>query len=1161
MSSVNHVKIYSVVSKGCIFFDGTTVQPKFLGTVLAEPHPTLDNRIVIFRTDRQSRTDSAAFRKIFRKLKIGRIQNVYGEDLVDDLGYTRDQVVDYINAEANKTDVVTSGQSFTVGSSLDFIRDETNTSILFSNGDHHGVNSVRAEVKENGLIGIFPARGDVELYEVDASIITINSTAPAGTAQSVADALNALFTVSATPAPLAIPTFQLEDGEALSTVSIDTAIDTDGMIRNLTDGTKYHGPRLYTTETINEPGEYFTFEALNTVAGGGPLLGLGLYDASDESNDLDEIQATDLSNSGNHGYWWSLWLYNYTGYSAPWTTYGSNSGLNYGPGWNGPVADQFRYSDAEKGFREPENAPAKFRVGITSEGFAGVWYYDQENPLLSHGYGARTNGWILIARSSAPLPQGEYGLLVKLPTDSVQIVPGSFERFATIDAEDNNLPAPELFYRYIESPDGVFHYPLFSTAAEANYVSTDGQSHSHVYPDDSTQTTWYMPGASHGDDTTTYAVDDDGRPTDFPGGYDENGDPVDAISWTEIVSLTDAMQVPPQFYGLPLSVNELESVIYQTQPVDTPYVTTISGLPAGLVDAGGGVIMGTAPEVGGEGVDNVTLPSQDFTVNVTRTNTFGSSTGQLTITVANLTVPNDPPAGFTLVSGSLNQDGSLASNSVVGIDDGLAVGKRYVVPQLWAETNVLSQIDGSLDKAYFGVPATDAVWGSVNFHEDFDAVVRWEWLSGSSHRSSVSVANSSNANHITVSSLASAYYAYAIEWDGTDLSVIRSTSLSDLRTKHVSEFDASEVYTEANYTNQSGTLPLAFATKTGGSMLITTDGMEIIDIPAEPVSNLTPWTKALDFSGSSERAVQVSTSSAVNPMMMNGLAGPTVALPNDGKTANVSNARPWATACVFKYDGNNSNQHIWNQGEGVGGDNIYLRMSANGYLYFGWGRDGQGVNECSLGGALDTSKWFGVYIGFTGSRLSAGDATPANLAKCFDIYLMRLNDAGTAWTTRIGTLTDAEGNRSIASNWTQSGYKMTQANTGQLSLGGRGANRSFHGKIASFVTTTLRWGDYDMPTKAEAELMITDPKKWEDDYRVGQDVRLGNGPSTSVYNPANILSGYGGTQMWLMGDGAFDSYSNMIRNEVYPQDQNYTKLNLISMQSNDIQNVTIPGLS
>ena len=51
------------------------------------------------------------------------------------------------------------------------------------------------------------------------------------------------------------------------------------------------------------------------------------------------------------------------------------------------------------------------------------------------------------------------------------------------------------------------------------------------------------------------------------------------------------------------------------------------------------------------------------------------------------------------------------------------------------------------------------------------------------------------------------------------------------------------------------------------------------------------------------------------------------------------------------------------------------------------------------------------------------------------------------------------------------------------------------------------------------------------------------------------------TQVWLMGDGTNDSYSNMIRNQVYATDQNYTKLNLISMVSNDIETVSINGLS
>lgn len=1128
----NPIKIYSVVSKGCIFFDGSTVQPKFLGTVQAEAHPTLNERVIIYRTDRVSRNDAGTFRKIFRKLRISRIQNVQGEFLVEDLGYDRDQVVAYINAEANNVDVPTSGQSFAPGTEVNFYRDETSTTVLFSNGDHHGVNSIKAIIKDNGRIGIVTINADVELYEYDYEDIKIGGSSAGGNAQTVVNNLNALFTVSAVPAPIPSPTYDLSDVESLVWNARETYNPADVDELYGAQSSSYHGARVYTTETISQPGEYFTFMARNAVSGTGPLMGIGLYDAG--GDDLAEILDDSLSNSGHHGYWFSNWFYNYNGYTAPWTTYGSNSGLVYGPGWNGPTTSQFRYSDTHDYFRN--NGETLFRCGITDEGFVGIWYYD-----VDRDDGSRTNDWILCARSGTPLPAGNYGLLVKLGNTSIRITsqPG---RFALEPA------APTLFYRYIESPDGQFHFPLFSSAEEANYVSADGQSHTHVYPDDSTQTPWYMPGADHSAvDLSPYSVDADGRPVN-----------ADGITWTEIVSLTDAMQVPSTFYGLPLSVNEGESIIYQTQPVDTNYVTTFSGLPAGLVDAGAGLIMGTAPQVAG---DNVTNPSDEYAITVIRTNSFGSSSNDLTLTVANLTPPVTPPAGFTLVSGSLNQDGSLASDSVVSIDGGLEVGKRYVVPSSWVDDNVLAQLDGSLDKAYFGVPASDAVWGSVNFHEDFDAVMRWEWLSNYSHRSSVSVANSSNANHVSVNSATQAFYAYAIEWDGTDLSVIRAASLADVQYKHVSEFAPGEVFTESNYTNQSGTLPLVFATKTGGSMLIDTDDMIIIDAPAAPApAILTPWTKALDFSGSSERALQVSTSSAVNPLMMNGL-GVTVEAADPGKTVDNSSARPWATACVFKYDGNNSNQHIWNQGEGVGGDNIYLRISANGYLYFGWGRDGQGINECSLGGVLDTSKWWGCYIAHNGTRLSGNNATAQNLADCFDIYLMRLNDAGTAWTTRIGTKTDAEGNRSIDSNWTQAGYRMDRSNTGGLSIGGRGANRSFHGKVASMVVTTLRQGGFDMPSKAEAELMITDPKKWEDDYRIGQDVRLGNSSQTSVYNAANILSGYGGTQMWLMGDGALDSYSNMIRNEVYPYDQNYTKLNLISMQSNDIQNVTIPGLS
>ena len=151
-------------------------------------------------------------------------------------------------------------------------------------------------------------------------------------------------------------------------------------------------------------------------------------------------------------------------------------------------------------------------------------------------------------------------------------------------------------------------------------------------------------------------------------------------------------------------------------------------------------------------------------------------------------------------------------------------------------------------------------------------------------------------------------------------------------------------------------------------------------------------------------------------------------------------------------------------------------------------------------------------------------------------------------------------NLAVSSNWTSTGARMDRSVAGDFTIGGRGSNRNFHGKVASMVVCTLRI-NIAIPTDAEIKMMITDPKKWEDDYRYGQFVRWTNSSSYSGYTPSNQNIGYGDVQIWLMGDGSSDSYANGIRNEVYPSDQNHTKLQLNSMVSNDIQNVSIVGLS
>jgi hypothetical protein len=100
-----------------------------------------------------------------------------------------------------------------------------------------------------------------------------------------------------------------------------------------------------------------------------------------------------------------------------------------------------------------------------------------------------------------------------------------------------------------------------------------------------------------------------------------------------------------------------------------------------------------------------------------------------------------------------------------------------------------------------------------------------------------------------------------------------------------------------------------------------------------------------------------------------------------------------------------------------------------------------------------------------------------------------------------------------------------------------------------------------MPTDAEIKLMITDPTKWVTDYKVGNSYRQPASSGTTANFSTTGHLAYWATQVWLMGDGTNDSYSNGIRSYTRTNDQNYVKLQFNSMSSSDIETVTIPGLT
>ena len=317
---------------------------------------------------------------------------------------------------------------------------------------------------------------------------------------------------------------------------------------------------------------------------------------------------------------------------------------------------------------------------------------------------------------------------------------------------------------------------------------------------------------------------------------------------------------------------------------------------------------------------------------------------------------------------------------------------------------------------------------------------------------------------------------------------------------------------------------------------------------SQTTCNDTSWDKGVDFNGDLQHLQQVSLNTSYNPLRMNGIGAQVPANSDSSKTANSSYSRPWATTVVFKADGNNSTQYIWNSGNRYNyNDNIYLKLDASNNLYFGWGRYSSN-NECIIYSNIPTTEWIGIYIAHKGQRFIGSTST--QLAGAFDIRIMTSGDGFNS----VGT------NKSIANSWVQTGQSMIRPMQGSFTIGGRAGTYNYYGKVASMVVATLKV-NHTMPTDAEIKLMITDPKKWENDYREGTMVRSSTSDANGEYNPDYFQYGYAGTQIWLMGDGTSDSYANGIRNEVNNTDQNYTKLQLNNNMQNSIQSVNISGFS
>ena len=112
------VSIFADVAQGALFFEGLRIPPAPLGgVVLAIENPNRPGKIRVTRSDQFSK-DGVTPRRLFKRIVPERIKNKTGQFLVDDLGFSLAQVIDYINGEANKNsnDIDFQRNGSTVGS-------------------------------------------------------------------------------------------------------------------------------------------------------------------------------------------------------------------------------------------------------------------------------------------------------------------------------------------------------------------------------------------------------------------------------------------------------------------------------------------------------------------------------------------------------------------------------------------------------------------------------------------------------------------------------------------------------------------------------------------------------------------------------------------------------------------------------------------------------------------------------------------------------------------------------------------------------------------------------------------------------------------------------------------------------------------------------------
>ena len=186
------VSIYGDATQGSLFFEGLRIPPAPLGgVVVAIEHPSIAGRIRVTRSDLFQR-DGVTPRIVFKRMRPSRVRNKENQRLVGDLGYTLQQVIDYINDEANRKsnelDFQKDGAAVGSGNTINFIG--SGVSAVSVSGDVATVHIAGGSAGNPVTSGILTSSNNTlrltlqDASTVDVDVTSLNNVSPVSLANS-----------------------------------------------------------------------------------------------------------------------------------------------------------------------------------------------------------------------------------------------------------------------------------------------------------------------------------------------------------------------------------------------------------------------------------------------------------------------------------------------------------------------------------------------------------------------------------------------------------------------------------------------------------------------------------------------------------------------------------------------------------------------------------------------------------------------------------------------------------------------------------------------------------------------------------------------------------------------------------------------------------------